>query len=88
LESPNWQVTATNIYCEAVDDNVTILVYKDYKTKCTGYTKYVESLSPETAKEMNARSRKLARKLKCEGPLDARVTAYRDKIKQEESKSK
>jgi len=39
-----WQVTATAIYCDAVDDEVTILVYKDWSTERTGYKKYVESL--------------------------------------------
>ena len=24
----NWQVTATTIYCDAVDDEITLLVYK------------------------------------------------------------
>ncbi|MCJ7791782.1 MAG: hypothetical protein MUP49_05195 [Dehalococcoidia bacterium] len=44
MRSLDWQVTATTIYCDAVDDDVTILVYKDWSTKCTGYKKYVESL--------------------------------------------
>ena len=26
-------------YCDAVDDEVTILVYKDWSTRCTGYQK-------------------------------------------------
>ena len=33
----DWQVTATTIYCDAVDDDVTLLVYKDGSAKCTGY---------------------------------------------------
>jgi hypothetical protein len=29
----DWQITATTIYCDAVDDDVTIIVYKDWSTK-------------------------------------------------------
>ena len=36
----NWQVTATTLYCDTVNDEVTILVYKDWSVMCTGYTKY------------------------------------------------
>jgi hypothetical protein len=39
----DWQVTATTIYCDAVDDNVMIIVYKDGSIRCTGYKKYVEN---------------------------------------------
>ena len=40
------QATSVNAahLLDAVDDEVTILVYKDWITKCTGYKKYVESL--------------------------------------------
>jgi len=44
MRSLDWRVTATTIYCHAVDDEVAILVYKDWSTKYTGYKKYVESL--------------------------------------------
>ncbi len=85
MAEPNWQVTATTIYCDAVDDDVTILVYKDGSAKCTGYKKYVESPTKEALKELKQRSKKLGRQLKCEGPLDHRVTDYRDKIMAEET---
>ena len=38
----NWQITATTIYCDAVDDEVTLLVYTDRSVRCTGYKKYGE----------------------------------------------
>ena len=88
MTTPDWQVTATTIYCDAVDDDVTILVYKDWSTKCTGYKKYVESPIKEALKGMAKRSRKLGRKLACEGPEDSRVTDYRDKLSAEEAKVK
>jgi hypothetical protein len=76
----DWQVTATTIYCDAVDDDVTIMVYKDWSTRCTGYKKYVESSNKETAKMLQRKARRLGRNLKCEGPKDYRVTSYRDKL--------
>ena len=74
----DWQVTAKAIYCDAVDDDVTIMVYKDWSTRCTGYKKYIESLDKETAKTLKRKAKRLGRSLGCEGPLDYRVTGYRD----------
>jgi hypothetical protein len=75
-----WQVTVTTIYCDAVDDEVTILVYNDLSTKCTGYKKYVESFDKERTKMLQKKAKRLGRNLKCEGPQDYRVTDYRDKL--------
>lgn len=86
MTTPDWQVTATTIYCDAVDDDVTIMVHKDWSTKCTGYTKYVESPTKEALKELKKRSKKSGRNLACEGPEDHRVTDYRDKLKAEEKR--
>lgn len=83
----DWQVTATTIYCDAVDDDVTILVYKDWSTECTGYNKYAKNLGKETAKTLKRKARILHRNLKCEGPLDYRVMDYRDKLIAEEKNS-
>lgn len=88
MTQPDWQVTATTIYCDAVDDDVTILVYKDWSTKCTGYKKYIESPTKEVLKGLKKRSKKSDRNLACEGPEDHRVTDYRDKLKAEEAKVK
>jgi hypothetical protein len=41
--SVDWQVTATTLYCEAVADEVTLLVYPDWSVKCTGVNKYGNS---------------------------------------------
>lgn len=73
-----WQLTATTIYCDAVDDDVTITVRKDWSTTCTGYRKYGESPNQETAKMLKKKAKRLGRNLGCEGPLDYRVTDYRD----------
>ena len=76
----NWQVTATTVYCDAVDDDVTIIVYKDWSIRCTGCRKYVESLSKETAKMLKRKAKRLGRNLRCDGPLDCRATDYRDTL--------
>ena len=80
----NWQVTATTIYCDAVDDDVTIMVYKDGSAKCVGYEKYREP-DKETARLMAKKSSQLGRKLECEGSECWRVIQYRDKLFAEET---
>jgi hypothetical protein len=80
----DWQVTATTLYCDAVDDDVTIIVNRDWTTKCSGYSKYSEKLDNDTAKVLKSKSKILGRKLKCEGPLDFRVTDFRDKLADEQ----
>ena len=39
----SWQVTATTVHCTTVNDEVTLMVFKDGTTKCTGYKKYGET---------------------------------------------
>jgi hypothetical protein len=80
----NWQVTATTIYCDAVDEDVTLMVYKDGSTKCVGYDRY-QQRSKETRKLMEKKSGELNRKLECEGPECQRVIQYRDKLFAEEA---
>jgi hypothetical protein len=82
----DWQVTATTIYCDAVDDDVTILVYPDWKTRCTGFFKYSEESGEPGL--LQKKSRRVKRNLRCEGPLDSRVTNYRDKLAGEEGQAK
>jgi hypothetical protein len=79
-----WELTAKTIYCDAVDDDVTIMVYKDWSTKCTGYKKYGEGLNKETARVLKKKTKRLGRNLGCEGPQDYRVTDYRDRLMAED----
>lgn len=86
---PNWQVTATTIYCDAVDDYVTIMVYKDKSMRCAAYkNKYGESITTETVTALKTKSKQLGQELKCEGPECHRLIAYRDKLFAEEAKAK
>ena len=84
MTTPDWQVTATTIYCEAVDDDVTIMVYKDWTTKCTGYRKYVEKPTKDVLRDLHKRAKKSGKNLACEGPEDKRVTDYVNQLKAEE----
>ncbi|MFC1953950.1 hypothetical protein ACFLU7_00125 [Chloroflexota bacterium] len=81
----SWQITATTIYCNAVDDEVTLLVPKDWLVKCTGYSKYGEVGRGVT--ELLKKSRRLKCKLECEGPECYRVIQYKEKLLAEEAKN-
>ena len=82
----NWQVTATTIYCDAVDADVTLIVNKDRSAKCTGYKKYCGP-GKEISKLLEKKGKQLGRKLECEGTECSRVTQYRDKLFAEETKT-
>jgi len=82
----NWSITATTIYCEAVDDEVTLLVYKDRTAKCTGLKKYHNPV-PETAHQVKKKNRRAKRDPKCNGEQCAHVAQYQDKLFTEETGS-
>jgi len=80
----DWQVTATTIYCDAVDDEATVLVYRDFSVKCTGYSRYGEP-DQETFAVLSKKSKQSGRHLECEGPECWRVTQYKEKLIAEET---
>jgi hypothetical protein len=77
----DWQVTAKAIYCDAVEDDVVIMVYTDMTVSCTGYQKYTAKANKETMAILKKKSQILKRQLKCEGPQDIRITSYLDLLK-------
>lgn len=80
-----WQVTATTIYCDAVDEHVTIMVNNDWSTRCVGHsTKYGQTMRKETARSLKKRSKALGRELGCQGPECSRILKYRDKLQAEQ----
>ena len=81
----NWQVTAKTIYCDSVDDEVTVIVYKNGKTQCTGFQKYNQP-NDITSIVIKKKSRHLKRPLKCEGDRCLRISEYKEKILAEEGK--
>jgi hypothetical protein len=72
----DWEVTATTIYCDAVDDEVTIIVQGDGAVKCTGLQKYAPS-NKESAKELKKKGKALHKTLACEGIGCPRVVKHR-----------
>ncbi len=80
----SWQVTATTIHCKAVDDEVTLMVYKDGTAKCTGFRKYGQP-TRETLSRLKKRQKQLHRNLACQGAECDRVIQYRDKLFKEEA---
>lgn len=78
----DWEVTATTVYCDAVDDEVTLIVYQDLSTKCTGYNRY-----GQRGKDiLRNKSQQSGRQLECTGPDCRRVIEYKEKLLAEEGK--
>jgi hypothetical protein len=75
----DWVTTATTIYCDAVEDEVTLIAEEDGALKCTGYNRYY-SPDRETEKLLRRKSRQLSKQLKCEGLECHRMAEYRDKL--------
>ncbi len=75
----DWQITAKTIFCEAVDDEVTILVQKSGAVRCTGCRKYGQP-NDITRTLINQKTRQLNRSIKCEGEGCLRVSEYKNQI--------
>ena len=75
----DWEVTATTIFCDDVDDEVTILVYQNGTTKCTGSQKYSKT-SKESVKELKKKSQKTGKSLVCKDSACSKLTKYRDEL--------
>jgi len=80
----DWQKTAATLRCPAVADEVTIIVNSDWSAKCTGYEKY--SGSRDGSLELVKRSLNLRRTLECKGLDCPTITAYVERLRNEESK--
>jgi len=79
----NWEITATTIFCEAVGDEVTLIVSGDGMAKCTGRQKYEEP-EKDVRKVLKVKSKSKGKQLKCSGQDCAVVKQYRDKVLGEE----
>jgi hypothetical protein len=75
----NWMITATTIYCDSVEDEVTLMVKSDGTVQCTGYNRYSKP-TRETTRLMKIKSKQADKKLVCEGLECSRVTQYRDRL--------
>lgn len=75
----DWEVTATTIYCDAVDDEVTLMVSGDGTARCTGHQKYARP-DREIAREMKRKSQRAGKQLGCQGIDCSRVVQYRESV--------
>ncbi|MCX7911879.1 MAG: hypothetical protein N2506_02795 [Dehalococcoidales bacterium] len=76
---PRWQVTATTVYCEHVDDEVTFIVRPDGACRCTGQDRYFTP-DGEVSRRMKQRSKSLGRVLRCLGEGCPLLLEHRDEI--------
>jgi hypothetical protein len=77
----NWQVTAATLRCGVVDEEVTLLVYKDWSVKCTGHARYAR-----TVKGAGRTSKKKGPSPGCEGTDCQLANDYRKKLQSEEKR--
>ncbi len=78
-----WQVTATTIECDMVNDYVTIMVNKDWSCKCTWWSRN-KKVAEEDPKHKFSKEIK-AKISRCQGPDCKHVIGYRDKLIAEET---
>jgi hypothetical protein len=74
----DWQITATTIYCADVDDEVTLLIYGDGTSTCTGHHKYAWP-DKETAGIIKKKSQHSGKAMGCGGTECHRILEYRKK---------
>ena len=79
----DWQITATTVYCDAVGDDVTLMVYGDWSVKCTGHKRYGEP-AKDTMSAPKKKSKQLGCRLECIGPECERAVQYKDRLFAEE----
>jgi hypothetical protein len=81
----DWQITAKTIFCDAVDDEVTVIVQRDGSTTCTGFKKYTQP-NDITRKLAAQKSKRLKRPIKCESEPCSRTNQYKENIMAEETR--
>ncbi len=82
LQPAGWQITATTIHCDFVDDFVTIMVNKDWSTRCTCYKRYQQRVLDDKRQKSDKKNRLKIEQ--CKGPECSYVINYRDKLLKEE----
>ncbi len=78
----DWQITATTLNCESIHEAVTLMVDRDWTTRCAWYRRYKQ-------KALENKKQKFERKIKlklaeCAGPDCPLAISYRDKLIKEE----
>jgi hypothetical protein len=75
----DWELTATTIYCDDVDDEVTLIVSGDGTARCSGCQKYA-SPDKQTAKAIREKNNKLGKTIRCNEAECHRIVEYRDSL--------
>jgi hypothetical protein len=86
IKPAGWQITATTINCDYVDEAVTIMVDKDWTTRCTWYRRYKQKANENGKAKFEKEIR--VKIPKCAGTECPLALNYRDKLIQEELVSK
>lgn len=86
LKPANWQITATTIQCVYVNEAVTLMVDKDWATRCTWYRRYKQK-AIEGQKQKFEKAIRLKME-KCPGTECPLAMNYRDKLIQQEAGDK
>jgi hypothetical protein len=86
IKPAGWKITATTISCDYVDDSVTIMVDKDWTTRCSWYSRYKQI--PEENKKRKIEKEIRLKITKCLGTECPLAITYRDKLIQEEPGTK
>ena len=75
----DWEVTATTIYCEAVDDEVTVIVHRGGTLSCTGRQKYARP-GKETPRANKKKDQRPGKRPDCSEAECSRVIQCRDRL--------
>lgn len=86
IPQAKWQVTATTVNCDKINDYVTFIVYKDWTCRCTWWAKYKKVADAQPGHKF---SRPVKRNIsKCDGKDCSFLSVYRDKLIDEEISAK
>jgi hypothetical protein len=75
----DWELTATTIYCDDVDDEVTLIISGDGTSRCTGCQKYANP-DKQTAKAIREKNNRLGKTIRCNEAECNRLAEYRDSL--------
>jgi hypothetical protein len=82
IKPAGWQITATTMKCDYVNDSVTIMVDKDWSTRCSWYRRYKQKANED--KKYKFEKEVKLKITKCAGTECPLAITYRDKLIQEE----
>ncbi len=85
-KSANWQMTASTLRCDYVDDSVTIMVGKDWTYQCAWFNRYKKVNEGNPKQRFGALIK--ARQQKCQGPDCSYAIGYRDRLMKEEHQTR